>query len=51
VAGAHVNLIPDSAAGEELLELKYQPDGHIRYHCPKSDAGLAWRDGKFTPVW
>jgi hypothetical protein len=51
VAGVHVNVIQDCAAGEELLEVRYQPDGHIEFHCQKSEAALAWRDGKFTPVW
>jgi hypothetical protein len=51
VAGAHVNLILDCAAGDELLDVSFQADGRIHYHCRKSEAALAWRDGKFTPVW
>ena len=51
VAGAHMNVISDCEAGEELLEMDYKADGQIHYNCRKSDASLAWRNGTFTPVW
>ena len=50
-AGAHVNAILETVGREALLEMKYHLDGRIEFYCEKTETGLIWKDGRFSPAF